>query len=162
LRSTGLISESQACYSGRITSFFEKNASVTPCLRSRHNRKRGSVVVHKRRTDRWAYENKVVLHFIMARRPMENGYIESFSRQVPRGMPQRTLVSPVGRCAFSYGTICGRRLKASGSTITRYAHRVPWATWHPRSSRPAMQMWNAKGAFHIRVAATAAASKCCS
>lgn len=28
--------------------------------------------------DRWAYENKVTLHFITPGRPMENGYIESF------------------------------------------------------------------------------------
>ena len=28
--------------------------------------------------DQWAYENKVVLHFITPGRPMENGYIESF------------------------------------------------------------------------------------
>jgi putative transposase len=28
--------------------------------------------------DQWAYENKVILHFITPGRPMENGYIESF------------------------------------------------------------------------------------
>ena len=28
--------------------------------------------------DRWAYENRVTLHFITPGRPMENGYIESF------------------------------------------------------------------------------------
>lgn len=28
--------------------------------------------------DQWAYENKVMLHFITPGRPMENGYIESF------------------------------------------------------------------------------------
>jgi transposase InsO family protein len=29
--------------------------------------------------DRWAYENGVQLHFITPGRPMENGYIESFT-----------------------------------------------------------------------------------
>ena len=29
--------------------------------------------------DRWAYENKVALHFIKPGRPVENGYIESFN-----------------------------------------------------------------------------------
>ena len=29
--------------------------------------------------DRWAYENRVQLHFITPGRPMENGYIESFN-----------------------------------------------------------------------------------
>jgi hypothetical protein len=69
--------------------------------------------------NRWAYENKIVLHFIKLGRLMENGYTESFHGKFREDASTNT--------GFSHGTMRGRRLKAGGSTTIRCAHRVPWA-----------------------------------
>jgi hypothetical protein len=71
--------------------------------------------------DKWAYENKVMLHFIT--HPDVR-----WKTAILKASTASSATSASTNTGSSHWTMRGRRLKASGSTTTRYVHTVPWAT----------------------------------
>lgn len=87
--------------------------------------------------DRWAYERKVILHFITLGQPMENGYIESFHGKFLQECLNEDWFLTPRRCT-------GQIIEAGGSTTTGYVRAAPCATGRRRSSQPVARKFHSQ------------------